>query len=76
MKRIKIDEIIDLISNIVYSKNILINDEKLFRYFFLEIIFGVEMIRENFVKFSFNVIEIDVCKCLVCSKDILFIYIN
>lgn len=75
-KRIKTDETIDLTSNTVYPKNTLTNDEKLLRHSSSETTSGVEMTRENPVKSSFNVIETDVCKCPVCSKDILSTHIN
>lgn len=75
-KRIKTDETIDLTSNTVYPKNTLTNDEKLLRHSSTETTSVVEMTRENPVKSSFNVIETDVCKCPVCSKDILSTHIN
>lgn len=75
-KRIKTDETIDLTSNTVYPKNTLTNDEKLLRHSSTETTSVVEMTRENPVKSSFIVIETDVCKCPVCSKDILSTHIN
>lgn len=83
-KRIKTDETIDLTSNnsTVYPKNTLTKDEKLLKHSHssAETSPGAsvtnEMTRENPVMSSFNVIETDVCKCPVCSKDILSTHIN
>lgn len=81
-KRIKTDETINLTSNnsTVYPKNTLTKDEKLLKHSSAETSPGAsltnEMTRERAVMSSFNVIETDVCKCPVCSKDILSTHIN
>lgn len=79
-KRIKTDETIDLTTNAVYPKNTLPREEKLLRHSSVETTSSAsgtdEVLRENPVVSSFNVIETDVCKCPVCGKDILSTHIN